>query len=196
VLTEKFFYWPYPTNSLRPGIAELTPVFKGTPLEKYLGEDCETGDIVAHIVLVCRKWNINPWWVVVSGQREQSTFGRKEWDLTAAKAWLGYVGRDKGRSTFPGYYGIYTQIERCVIQTAWYLNKMSVLSWPDYEKMSPWMRYRVGAKLEVEKDGVWDKNRVICDGGEWAQLVYTPHDKALHKNWQIAQDLVPAHYLE
>lgn len=204
MLKDSFFYWPY-GDSLRPAIEELTPLFRRSALADYV--DLETnpaGDIVEHIALVCREWNVNPWWLVISGQREQSIFGSGV-ALNAAKlAWLGFVGQDVGRSSLPGYYGVFTQVERCVPQSAWLLGQHPRIAWPDYVRAGKTtQRFQPGIRIKVEQSHL-DGNKIvpgpweimtIQTAADYLQLAYTPHLHILEYNNNLAKKWVPAKYL-
>ncbi len=194
-LPSKFFFWPY-AHDLQPAITELRPAF----LKSVLAPWCKpnpAGDLVEFVALLCRIWNVNPWWIVVSGQREQSIFTRKDLPESVAAAWLGYVGVDVGRVQRPGYYGLFAQVERCVAQTAWYMNSLPTAAWPEHAQKDKSLRYRQGAKLKLERGGIWAMEE-ICEMGDWVQLEYTPHPElVLPKNFQYALERgVPAKYLE
>ena len=132
MLPDKFFLWPYSGDGLAEAIADLNPVFSKSKLLKgWLGNPFP-GDLVEYLALACRNRNVNPWWLVVSGEREQSIFSREpvssDVDLRAVEAWLGVVGQDVGRALLPGYYGIYTQVARFTEVTAWLMGIESALA--------------------------------------------------------------------
>ncbi len=209
-LPGKFFLWPY-AHDLQPAIDELRPVFLRSVLAPWCGLAPDlnenavekaihdtarlSGDLVEFIALLCRVWDVNPWWIVVSGQREQSIFTRNDLPMKVAAAWLGYVGQDKGRTTLPAYYGLYAQVERAVQQAAWYMNVLPDASWPEHSQKDHSLRYTPGATLLLEREGKW-KSEPITNAGDWIQLEYTPHpDEVLPKNLEYAKMLVPEKYL-
>jgi hypothetical protein len=197
VLTGKFFPWPYPGVDLQQGKAELQGLFDRSALGVY-SDPGLGGNLCEFVLYVCRLWNVNPWWVVVSGQREQSTFKTDPMAFTrsARVAWLGFVGQDVGRIVRPGYYGVYTQVERCVAQTAWMMGIEPDEKWPAYERRAKVVdRYYPGLIANIGGSvGV----RTFHDMGEYVQLAYTPHLEVLETNMRIARDTVkvPPQYLD
>lgn len=194
MLSDKFFLWPYAGISLEPAIAEMTPLLLKSGLSRFMGQS-DGGNLAEHIALQCRTWNVNPWWLLVSGQREQSVLGKPALDKKAADAWLGVVGQDVGRTTNPGYYGVYTQVARACEVTAWLLGKEDSRKWPEYlrtKKEAP--RHRIGLKLSIEKEGT-QFDYMPLSAGEYLQLAYTPHYKVLALNETLAGKWAPAKYL-
>lgn len=193
MLTEGFFPWPY-GEDLGPAIADLKPLFLNSPLAVWANPN-PAGSIVEFICLLCREWNVNPWWIVVSGEREQSIFTRKDLPPQAAAAWLGYVGQDQGRIALPGYYGLFAQLERMVPQTAWYLNLLPDCAWPEHANKDHDLRFVKGGMIKVKQaDGSWLPT-AVNDAGLWAQYQYTPHVETPGVNWRCAQKLVPSKFL-
>lgn len=192
MLTKNFFLWPYKENSLQPAVDDLYPVLTKSALSPWL--NTSDGNLAEHIALVCRLWNVNPWWIMVTGQREQSTLGTlpENFKLSAKQAWLGFVGQDVGRVTRPGYYGIYTQIQRCCEQTAWLLGEEPASKWPKYiTKTTP--RFRAGMKMTIERNG-YQRTYYPPDAGFYVALAYTPHYQVLSTNYLIAKRYVPMKY--
>jgi hypothetical protein len=153
----------------------------------YVNDPSIGGNLAEFIALVCRNWNINPDWIMVSAQREQSTLTKKSEDFpqSARAAWLGFVGQDIGRTSKPGYYGVYTQIERCCEQTAWLLGFEDEKKWPEYvRKAKSTQRFRPGAGVMVE-------GKKVCpsDAGIYVMLQYTPHMEVLNTNNKIKDSL-------
>ena len=193
-LSAEFFEWPF-GQDLGPAIDELMPIFQASVLKPY-AQPNPSGNIVELIALLCREWGINPWWVVISGQREQGIFTRSDLPLDVSNAWLGYVGQDQGRSKLPGYYGLYTQLERMVPQTAWYLGKLPIEAWAEHADKNLDLRFKPGMEISImQPDGTW-KNEVIDDAGLCVQYQYTPHYQTPHENLGCALEVkVPVKYL-
>ena len=194
MIRDKFFTWPY-GNDLSVPTAELYPVLSKCALKKYLqpegAEAMVTGNLAEFISLECRNWNINPWWVMISAQREQSCLTAQELSTPASLAWLGFVGQDIGRKSAPGYYGIYPQVSRFVEQCAWLLGVEPSEKWPEYQRTRKQAaRFRLGLKIPVEKDGQ-QIELVPQFAGEYLQLAYTPHTKVLETNELIYRRWVP-----
>lgn len=213
MLKDTFFTWPYPDDSLTQCIADLRPLFDksgvaayernwdgkilpppATVEEKLLRG---AGDIVEFVALLCREWNISPWWLVVSAQREQSSMSTATMDLSALHAWLGVVNSDVGRTSNPAYYGVYAQVVRFVETSAWLLGVEDSKKWPEYvrsRKTAP--RYRIGLSLDgVEKLDGTNGPVLPISRGDFLQLAFTPHEKVLRVNEGIALDRVPAKFL-
>jgi hypothetical protein len=193
MLPDRFFLWPYPGVSLEPAIAEIRPVLEKSGLGQFVRS--LNGDLAEYIALECRNWNINPWWLLVSAQREQSTLGGEPMRPEAMNAWLGVVGQDVGRSANPGYYGIFPQVARCVEISAWLLGKEPPEHWPAYARTrKEAKRWRVGLKIPIEKDGK-PFDYLPVSAGEYLQLAYTPHYTVLATNEQLARRWAPSQYL-
>lgn len=199
MIPDKFFTWQW-AQSLQPCIDYLAPIFKAAPeLAKY-ERDTQAGKLSEHCALVLRHFRQGPGWLVVSLQREQSLLTRdfgtdaagREKALQAA---TGFVGQDVGRSTLPGYYGLYNQVFRCVEQTAWLFGKISSNCWDeDLRTVKTTTRWRPGVKLKVQMvpgaygadKGRWEDYTPLT-GGEYLQLAYTPHKEVLETNEKIAK---------
>lgn len=196
-LPGKFFFWPY-AEDLQPCIDELRPLFQESVLWPWCAPGPPAGiagDLVEFIALLCRTWDVSPWWLVVSAQREQSLWSYGKNDVLpphVAQAWLGYVAQDVGRTTRPAYFGLYTQVERMVAQTAWYMNHLPDDAWPEHAQKNHALRYSPGGIIHMA-DGTADKTDL--DMPSWVQWQYTPHTPILEDNWNDAQGRVPAKYL-
>lgn len=207
MLPDKFFLWPYEGDSLVQCVKDVTPILARSGLAGYLRDaDPPTpanhddqllrcaGDIAEFIALNCREWNVSPWWVLTSMQREQSALTTLTLTESALKAVLGVVNADVGRTTNPGYYGIFAQVTRCVETTAWLLGVESALKWPEYvrtRKSAP--RYQIGKAISVETAGVW-KDLVPLSAGDFMQLCYTPHYDVLRANELDARKITPLNF--
>ena len=197
MLPNKFFLWPYEGDSLDQAIADLTPLFSQSGLSLWMtseGISPLTGDIVEFVALLCREWNVSPWWLITSAQREQSAMSNMHLDTKATVAWLGVVNADVGRTTAPGFYGVYAQVARFVETTAWLLGVEPSDKWPEYvrtRKTAP--RYQLGRALDVEKNGA-TISVVPLSAGDFMQLAYTPHYDVLRVNEQIARERTPASF--
>jgi hypothetical protein len=207
VLPDKLFLWPYGGASLEQAIADLTPVLAKSCIGKQFGAPGPYGSMVEFIALTCRNHNINPWWLMVSAEREQSSLSAKEMDQKALVAWLGVVGQDVGRTSMPGYYGLYTQVVRFCEVSSWLLGVESALGWPEYyrtTKEAP--RYQLGKPVNVGTEGCKKSDGtpyapgvrldwVPASRGEYLQLMFTPHLKVLAVNEIIAKTWVPPKFL-
>ncbi len=188
-LTEKFFYWPY-SIELTQAVEDIYPVLKKSALNPWLDPATSNGNLAEYIALTCRLWNINPGWVLVTAQREQSALTTlpglfRNW---SKNAWLGFVGQDVGHVTRPGWYGVYTQVQRCVPQTAWLLGDKNENAWSPFKPATS--RYYPGVRLGIEKDGQ-QVDYYADDAGVYTQLAYTPHWKVLESNYKIAKNHLP-----
>jgi len=189
MLDAKFFLWPYPGVDLNEAINKISPMLQKSALGIYIDDPSIGGNLAEYIALVCRNWNINPAWVMVSAQREQSTLTTPAADFkrSARAAWLGFVGQDVGRTTKPGYYGVYTQVERCCEQTAWLHGTEANGKWPPYLRAAKESRrFYPGVSLNIERNGSPVKY-YPKDAGEYVQLKYTPHWAVLDTNESIAE---------
>lgn len=199
MLPDAFFTWPYPGDGLDEAISDLKSLFLKSLLSPYV-DNMFTGDIVAHVALECRNRNVSPWWLVTSGEREQSAFSKvpvtADLALRALQAWLGVVGQDVGRTSLPGYYGAYTQVTRFCEVTDWLLGVESALAWPEYyrtRKTAP--RYQLGKTLPVKgMDGLQVVYQPLSRG-DYLQLAYTPHLKVLQVNEELARKYTPTKFL-
>lgn len=207
MLPDKFFLWPYQGDSLEQAIADILPLLAKSGLAGYLRDKDTTpptvqdelylrcaGDIAEFIALNCREWNVSPWWILTSMEREQSALTQTVLSESALKAVCGVVNADVGRTTNPGYYGIFAQIVRCVETAAWLLGVESALKWPEYvrtRKSTP--RWSVGKAVEIEQDGV-QKSFIPLSAGDFMQLQYTPHFKVLQVNEIIARKITPLQF--
>ena len=190
MLDAKWFVWQWDQVDLRPAIDKIYPLLAKSALDIYVTDPTIGGNLAEYIALVCRNWNINPAWILLSGEREQSTLSTHfdDFKQSSRMAWLGFVGQDVGRTTKPGYYGVYTQVERCCEQTAWLLGIESRNKWAPYAlaaKSSE--RYFPGVFLMIERDGAQVKY-YPSDAGEYVQLSYTPHWDVLETNEKIQKD--------
>ena len=208
-IRDKFFLWPYELG-LETAVDELTPVLEKTGLRRFLhpvgDESLVTGNLAEFIAFECRTWNVNPWWLMICAQREQSLLGRGKEDLargekpkplsvSAEIAWLGLVGQQDGRARVPGYYGVYQQVSRCAEQTAWLMGVEPAEHWPELVrtgKAAP--RWRIGRKLSIQDraTGAWDFV-TPQNMSEWVQYSYTTTKGVVQKNEQILQAWVPIH---
>lgn len=206
MLPDKLFFWPYEGDSLQPAIDELTPVLLKSGLSKYVA--CKEGNLAEYIALECRFWNINPWALMIAAQTEQSALTTPDLSDKALVAWLGVVGQDVGRTTNPGFLGIYMQVQRACEVMAWLLGVETPYKWPTYlssRKQAP--RYLLGRKLQVEGAPTMvagkltpGKEGVIVDympvsAGQYMLLAYTPHWKVLAAKEAAANKFVPLKYL-
>lgn len=198
-LDAQWFLWPYPGVDLQAAVDMMYPLLAKSALGLWVTDPSIGGNLAEFIALTCRNWNVNPAWVMVSAQREQSTLTTKSEDFkkSSRNAWLGFVGQDVGRTAKPGYYGVYTQVERCCEQTAWLRGAEHRLHWPYYVlKAKSAERWAPGVKISVEgvpdpKTGLSVKGRWSPyqpeDAGEYIQLAYTPHWDVLATNEKIAE---------
>lgn len=218
MLPDKWFLWPYDTDSLRPCIADIEPILKNSGMAYWTR--CIHGNLAEYIALVCRQWNVSPFWLLVSAQREQSVLGTPGMEEAALKgdydeaapnrdsrkleakelaAWLGAVGQDIGRTKLPGWTGVYMQVERLADITAWAMGVEPSEKWPEYlrtRKTVP--RYNPGLKVDVTTTGNPRDPKIqhpVCSRGEYVQLCYTPHLVVLEKNEGLARRWTPAKYL-
>jgi hypothetical protein len=116
--------------------------------------------------------------------------------VSAETAWLGVVGQDVGRTTKPGYLGVYTQVERACECTAWLLGVEPSEKWPEYARTAKGTpRWLPGRKLTIlDKDPATGKpsfEYTPQSRGEYMVLAYTPHMRILDVNVEIAKRLVP-----
>jgi hypothetical protein len=192
ILSDSFFVWPY-GEDLEPAISDITPILENSVLSHWIGAN-GSGDLAEFIALLCRTYQVSPWWVILSGQREQSIFTRPDLPINVSDAWLGYVGQDVGRATLPAYYGLYAQVVRMVSQTAWYMAMLQTTSFPDWRLRDQSLRFIKGTSIKTENNGEWNP-RQVNTLSEWVQLQYTPHEMVLLTNWQIAQERIPAKFL-
>lgn len=194
MLPDRFFLWPYTGDSLQAGIDDIRPVLEKSGLASYLGS--LEGDLAEFVVLTCREWNISPWWVLVSMQREQSALTTPSLSRQALEAICGFVGVDEGRAALPGYYGVYMQVQRLCEQSAWLLGFEDSLHWPLYWRTKKdTKRWRIGATVSVQQpDGTW-KEQITASRGEYLQLMYTPHYQTPGVNEILANKFVPLRYL-
>lgn len=216
MLRDKFFLWPYENESLAQAVAELTPILAKTPLNRFLGPvppavKMVTGGLAEFMALVCRSWNINPFWLIVCAQREQGMLeklaGLAEGPVAAEIAWLGVVGQDVGRTTNPGYLGVYTQVERACEVTAWLLGPDLKAQngkepaypsdrWPEYYRTRKQAaRFRLGMTIPIVDKAGAQVSYTPQAAGEYAQLAFTPHLQVLDSNDKIALKFVPARRL-
>ncbi len=166
MIPDSFWPWPY-GNSLSKAASELSMVLDKSALKPYLTGP--TGNLAEYLALVAHEWDVNPWWAIISGQREQSLMHKPEATLSELNKWQGYVGLDSGHLALPGYYGVYAQAYRSLSQISWYLNLRED---PREGKSTP--RFKAGMAIEVMKDGHWIQY-VPSGRGEFAELSYTPH---------------------
>lgn len=194
MLPDKVFIWPYPGDSLEAAVGDIKPLLEKSSLVQFL--DSPSGDLAEFIALECRAWNISPWWVLVSMQREQSALTAPSLTRKALDAICGFVGEDVGRVALPGYYGVYQQVQRLCEQTAWLLGIEDSAKWPIYWRTKKTVkRWRIGLSLSVEQpDGTW-KDQMPVSRGEYLQLAYTPHYQTTTINERIAHQIVPLRYL-
>lgn len=218
MLPDKWFLWPYGTDSLRPAIADIEGFLKNSGM-KYWVRSIH-GNLAEYIALECRNWNVSPFWVLVTAQREQSVLGvagldeaalKEDYDAAAPNrdsrklepkelaAWLGCVGQDVGRTRLPGWTGVYPQVVRCCEITAWALGLEPSEKWPEYVRVSKSVpRYNPGLKLPVTTTGNPADPKIqyaVLSRGEYAQLCYTPHLPVLAKNEAFARKFTPVKYL-
>lgn len=199
MLRDKFFLWPYAKDSLRTAAEEMHGCLRGTDMNKYLDGQpnlpLHTGGLHEFIALECRTWNVNPWWLMICAQREQSLFNGEKLSTSAALAWLGVTGANT-RVDLPGYYGIYTQVSRACEITAWLLGIEPSEKWPQYwrtRKETPrWQPGRTVARY----------GQIIApmSAGDYMQLQYTmgnerdPYQKVLDTNETLMKKYVPTMY--
>ena len=194
MLPDRFFTWPYPGDDLRAGIDEIRPTLAKSGLAMYLGGP--EGDLAEYIVLTCRSWNINPWWVLVSMQREQSALTTPSLSRRELDAICGFVGVDEGRAAMPGYYGVYMQVQRICEQSAWLMGYEDSLKWPMYWRTKKsTKRWRIGLPVSVQQPDKQWKDQITASRGEYLQLAYTPHWDTLAKNELLAHTHAPLRYL-
>lgn len=206
MISDKFFLWPW-GMSLTPALDYLKPILAKSPLLKQLDDpDIVVGPLSDQIAIICRQWNINPAWILVCFQREQSLLNgthTPEQAVRALKAATGFVGQDIGRAVLPGYYGVGLQVYRCVEQSAWLLGKEPSDCWREMIRTSGRRtRWRPGVKVESGVEGLpeelklgkkWISNNEAwaeytpINGSEFLQLSYTPHWEVLETNERIAK---------
>ena len=199
MIRDKFFLWPYETDSLEQASAEMLAVLAKTDLRRYClpegGQALKTGGLHEFMALECRTWNVNPWWLIVCAQREQSAMSGQALSLPAVLAWLGVTGTNE-RTSRPGFFGVYPQVSRCCEITAWLLGVEPAEKWPQYwrtRKQAP--RWKPGVTVDRYGTAV----RPLF-AGDYMQLSYTlgkPTDTAesiLKTNEALMRQLVPAKY--
>jgi hypothetical protein len=204
MIRDNWFLWPYKGADLGQPAAELFQVLKRTHVKPWLmpvpGQMMLSGTLSEFMAMCCRKWNINPWWLVVCARREQpAAFLRptddpcKAWPQ-ALLAWLGVTGDNWGRVNLPGYYGVYQQVERCCELSAWLLGTLTPEAWPEYwrtTKENP--RYKPGLKTTYWLSKEDKRQYLPLSRGEYLQCKYTSSDPklVLRDNETFIQEVVP-----
>ena len=199
MIRDNWFLWPYHGADLVQPAAEIFAALKTTALRPWLfpdpGQVLLTGPVNEFVVMCCRKWNINPWWLMVCFRREQPLeFLGKASKPAAILAWLGVVGQQEGRVNLPGYYGVYQQVERCCELTAWLLGNLTPEAWPEYWRTTKHVaRYRPGLKTTywITKD--YEREYLPLSRGEYMQCSYTTSDPklVLPDNEKHLREVVP-----
>ncbi len=201
MISDKFFLWPY-GMSLVPAIEYLKPLLDKSPLLKQLDDPAiVVGPLSDQIAIICRQWNINPAWVVVCFQREQSLIDGTHTPAQAVGALrkaTGFVGQDVGTAALPGYYGVSLQVYRCVEQSAWLLGREPSDCWRQQIRTQRTVaRFRPGLRVRVQnvpadiitgpRDNQNWADYAPITASEFLQLSYTPHWEVLDTNEALAK---------
>jgi hypothetical protein len=192
MLEEKHFFWPSEMDSaaVRDKIAL---VLENSANAVVLGDDAFDWANLIH--RTCFHFGINPVWVLISLQREQSLLGKRAVDY-AYKVATGFTGKDSAGQTNSLWNGLATQIFMCAKNTAWYAG-----IGPDTNfghDSSLWPRSIHRWERGEDENGyaimLYDKPipavKTIYTLPEYCQLRYTPHISVLETNFSIFRDFV------
>jgi hypothetical protein len=199
MLQDSFLLWPYGKSGVSAAMDDgLHKRFETSGLSEFL--NTPAGDLAEFLAFECSRWNINPWFLVSFGQREQSIFRRTPRDISnwAKMAWLGFVGQDVGHVKAPGWYGAFMQVSRAVEQTAWLAGVEDSRHWPQYvrdgKKTARWPSADAMAPMDFKDLDERPTKRAPKTMMEYVLLTYTPHEKTLITTESAARALSPEHF--
>ena len=207
MISDRFFAWPYELD-LSLAVEELSKVLEKTAFRRFLhpvdNSPMVTGNLAEFMALECRNWNVNPWWLLICAQREQSLLGKGRDDLAAGgspkplsvaaeQAWLGLVGAQDGRMNRPGYYGVYMQVSRAAEQTAWLMGVEPSEKWTEQVRTGKEAsRFRIGRQIEIQDRATRQWEKITPQSmSEFVQYSYTTTKGVLSVNDSIMRTWVP-----
>ncbi len=191
VIPDSFWAWPSEyeaeASPLDRCAKELAAVLERGVLCQFLTGP--QGNLAEFIALQAREWCVNPWWAIISAQREQSAIEAKDLPESALNKVMGYVGLDSGHLVLPGYYGAFNQVYRSISQISWYMNQR-----PDVRKGKTTPRWKPGTVIQVKdtRDAAAPfHDYKPASMTEFVQLLYTCHLTVLPENFELGQRYCP-----